>query len=127
MLAAGLGLGSIGTLWFQVMMLFSGTLAGVSGSSTRSGPARRTRSATRTTSLGLAAGAICAVLYIATQIAANPALLGTGPAPTSEPPRPLLLFAVVIRCIVGFTFDAVYRKLAQTNVVNTEAVATRKP
>ena len=46
--------------------------------------------------LGLAAGAISSVLYIAAQIAANPALLGTGAASASDPPRPLLLFAVVI-------------------------------
>jgi len=63
------------------------------------------------------------VLYIT----ANPALLGTGTAPASEPTRPLLLFSVVIGFIAGFTFDAVYRKLAETDVTHTGAVAVKKP
>jgi hypothetical protein len=74
----------------------------------------------------LTAGAISAVLYIAAQIAANPALLG-GTTASVEPPRSLLLFAVVIGFIAGFTFDAVYRKLAETDVVQTDVVATKKP
>jgi hypothetical protein len=35
----------------------------------------------------------------------------------------LLLLSVVI----GFTFDAVYRKLAETDVTHTGAVAVKKP
>jgi hypothetical protein len=34
---------------------------------------------------------------------------------------------VMIGFIAGFTFDAVYRKLAQTDVVRTEAVAAKRP
>jgi len=37
----------------------------------------------------------------------------------------LLVVAVVIGFIAGFTFDAVYRKLAETDVVRTEAVAAK--
>jgi hypothetical protein len=126
MLATGLGWGAIGHLWFQVLLLFSGALAGAAGATVRLLWTREPdQSTARSVALGLGAGAISSVLYIATQIAANPALLGTAPA--SEPPRPLLLFAVVIGFIAGFTFDAVYRKLAETDVTHTGAVAVKKP
>jgi hypothetical protein len=128
MLATGLGWVSIGQFWFQVLLLFSGALAGAAGSTVRTlWTSEPDQSGARTVALGLAAGAISSVLYIAAQIAANPALLGTGAASATEPPRPLLLFAVVIGFIAGFTFDAVYRKLAQTDVTHTEAVSVKKP
>ena len=127
MLAIGLGWSAMQPLQFQLLLLFSGASAGAAGSTTRALWAGTAEvSAARTTVLGLAAGAISAVLYIAAQIAANPALLGRTPAAT-EPPRPLLLFAVVIGFIAGFTFDAVYRKLAETDVTQTDVVATKSP
>jgi hypothetical protein len=117
MLAIGLGWSGMQPLWFHLLLFLSGASAGAAGSTTRAlwtGAAEV--SAARTTVLGLTAGAISAVLYIAPQIVA-----------AADPPRPLLLFAVVIGFIAGFTFDAVYRKLAETDVVQTDAVVTRKP
>jgi hypothetical protein len=127
-LATGLGWSSIGHLWFQVLLLFSGALAGAAGSTVRTLWVKKPdQTIAQTLALGLAAGAISSVLYIAAQIAANPALLRTGATFASELPRPLLLFAVVIGFIAGLTFDAVFRKLVETDVVHTEAVAVKKP
>jgi hypothetical protein len=78
-------------------------------------------SATIVDMLDLAAGPISAVLYIAVQIAANPALLGTDTALATESPRRLLLFAVVISLSAWFIFDAVCRKLAQTGHDHSDA------
>jgi hypothetical protein len=73
------------------------------------------------------AGNVSAILYLLAQVASNPAVLGIGSAGAASAPQPnaLLVVAVVIGFIAGFTFDAVYRKLAETDVVRTEAVAAK--
>jgi hypothetical protein len=63
--------------------------------------------------LGLAAGAVSALLFIAAQLATTPdALDGAGG-------QRLLFFVVPVGFIAGLTFDAVYAKLRATDVTPT--------
>jgi hypothetical protein len=117
-------------LLFQALLFFGGALAGASGSTIRLvWTNEASASALRTGVLGLVAGGVSAILYLLAQVTSNPAALGIGGGGASGAPQPnaLLVVAVMIGFIAGFTFDAVYRKLAQTDVVRTEAVAAKRP
>ena len=116
-------------LLFQALLFFGGALAGASGSTVRLVWTNEAgASALRAGVLGLVAGGVSAILYLLAQVTSNPAALGIGSAgTTSAQPNALLVVAVMIGFIAGFTFDAVYRKLAQTEVVRTEAVAVKRP
>jgi hypothetical protein len=66
--------------------------------------------------LGLAAGAISALLFIAAQLATTPdALAGDGA-------QRLLFFVVPVGFVAGLTFDAVYAKLRATDVTQTSVL-----
>ncbi|AUG81200.1 hypothetical protein CFP65_6550 [Kitasatospora sp. MMS16-BH015] len=66
--------------------------------------------------LGMSAGAIAVLLFVTAQLATSPDLLTTGGA------RRLLFFVLSVGFIAGYTFDAVYAKLRQQDVVDTSAV-----
>ncbi|MBP2291873.1 hypothetical protein [Azospirillum rugosum] len=126
-LAVGLGWSAVGAVSFQALLMSAGAFAGAAGATVRTLWAGETdQSTVRGVALGVAAGFISSLLYIVSQVAANPAMLGTGATPASDPPRLLLLFAVLIGFIADFTFDAVYRKLARTDVVHTGAVQVKE-
>jgi hypothetical protein len=116
-------------LWvFQALLFFAGALAGASGSTLRLLWTREADDTMlRTAVLGLAAGGISAILYLIAQFAANPGILGVTTATTQANPQPaLLVFAVAIGFIAGFTSDAVYRKLGQTDVLQTDTVSAKR-
>lgn len=71
---------------------------------------------TKTAVLGLAAGGIAFLLFIAAQLAATPEILDT------DGSRRLLLFGLPMSFIAGLTFDVVYEKLKRTDVVATSVV-----
>jgi hypothetical protein len=66
----------------------------------------------KTAMLGLAAGGVASLLFVATQLVASPDILD-GPGA-----HRLLFFAVPMAFIAGFTFDAVYSKLRATDVID---------
>lgn len=66
----------------------------------------------RTAILGLAAGAIAGLLFIAAQLATTPDVLDGSGA------RRLLFFVLPVGFIAGLTFDAVYAKLRAEDVTN---------
>jgi putative copper export protein len=97
------------------LLAFGPMLAAAAGAlirSTLDGAAEHIRPAV----LGLAAGGISAVLFIAAQLATTPAAIdGSGG-------QRLLFFVVPVGFIAGLTSDAVYAKLRGTDVANTSAV-----
>jgi hypothetical protein len=97
------------------VLLLAPLLAGAAGSIVRvvfdAG-----RDWTKTAVLGLAAGALAALLFVAAQIAATPDILD-GPGA-----RRLLFFVIPAAFIAGFTFDIVYQKLKASDVVQTSVV-----
>jgi hypothetical protein len=66
--------------------------------------------------LGMSAGAIAVLLFISAQLATSPDLL-TGPGA-----RRLLFFVLSVGFIAGYTFDAVYAKIRQQQVVDTSSL-----
>jgi hypothetical protein len=101
-----------------LLLYLAGPLAGASGATIRALWAAEADGVTlRTTVLGLAAGGVAAVLFLLAQIV-------SGGGPTGEAhPQPLAVpFAVMIGFIAGFTFDRVYRKLAETDVTRIDAL-----
>lgn len=116
-------------LLFQVLLFFAGCIAGASGSTLRGLWTKDDLQAAtvKTMVLGFAAGGIASLLYVVAQLSANPQLLGAPDvANVAAHPFPLLLFAVVIGFIAGFTSDAVYGKLATSDVVNLDAIPPGK-
>jgi len=73
----------------------------------------------RTAVLGMVAGAVAGLLFVAAQLATTPDVLD-GPAA-----RRLLLFVLPVGFIAGLTFDAVYRKLRTQDVADTTALTRR--
>jgi hypothetical protein len=125
-LPIGLALTGTGALWFRMLLFFSGALAGASGATIRTLWTNAAEdSMPRTLVLGLAAGGVSAVLYLVAQFAASPVLGGTA-ASGGPQPNALLLFAVMIGFIAGFTFDTVYKKLALADVAQTGVVSAKK-
>jgi len=70
----------------------------------------------RTAVLGMTAGGITALLFIAAQFATTPGLLESDDAPR------LLFFVVPVGFIAGLTFDDVYRKLRSQDVARTDVL-----
>jgi hypothetical protein len=69
--------------------------------------------------LGLSAGAIASLLFVATQLATTPdALEGEGV-------KTLVVIEFVIGFVAGMTFDAVFKKLREQDVVDTAALERR--
>jgi hypothetical protein len=62
----------------------------------------------RTAALGMSAGAVAFLLFVSAQLAASPDIL------TGEGARRLLFFVLSVGFVSGFTFDAVYGRLKQT-------------
>jgi hypothetical protein len=111
-----------------LFLLFSAPLlAGASGATIRmaaiprSGDPRMARAVT----LGLAAGGICTFLFLMSQLAASPDLLTGERSLADVQVRGLLLFAVTIGFLAGFTFESVYRRLAMVDVVQLDALRHR--
>ncbi|MFD7639158.1 hypothetical protein ACFV4P_00745 [Kitasatospora sp. NPDC059795] len=76
----------------------------------------------RASALGMSAGAIAVLLFVTAQLATSPDLL------TTEGARRLLFFVLSVGFIAGYTFDAVYAKLRQQDVVDTSGIkATPAP
>jgi hypothetical protein len=70
----------------------------------------------RTAVLGMAAGGVSALLFIAAQLLTSPDVLKSADA------RRLLWFVVPVGFVAGLTFDAVYRKLRAQDVVRSDAL-----
>ncbi|MCW8381524.1 hypothetical protein [Streptomyces justiciae] len=88
--------------------LIVGALAtGTSGAITRTVFDRETHWA-RTAVLGMSAGGIAFLLFVSAQLAASPDILA------GEGVRRLLFFVLAVGYVSGFTFDAVYNRLKQT-------------
>lgn len=88
--------------------LIIGALAtGTSGAITRTVFERETHWA-RTAVLGMSAGGIAFLLFVSAQLAASPDILA------GEGVRRLLFFVLAVGYVSGFTFDAVYNRLKQT-------------
>ncbi|MFC9664045.1 hypothetical protein ACFVJ5_27760 [Nocardia sp. NPDC127606] len=80
-----------------------------------------TRDWMRSAFLGMAAGAIAVLLFIAAQLATAPDLL-------SDPGARRLLFVVLaVASVAGLTFDAVYSKLRQQPVIDTSSLPGAAP
>ena len=73
----------------------------------------------RTAVLGMVAGAVAGLLFVAAQLSTTPDVLD-GPAA-----RRLLLFVLPVGFIAGLTFDAVYSKLRTQDVADTTALTRR--
>ncbi|MFJ8646736.1 hypothetical protein ACIRNI_11485 [Streptomyces sp. NPDC093546] len=100
----------------NVTALVAGALAtGTSGAITRNAFDHGLHWA-RTAALGMSAGAISFLLFVSAQLAASPEIL------TGDGARRLLFFVLTVGFVSGFTFDAVYGRLKQT-----EAPATGQP
>lgn len=63
----------------------------------------------RTAALGMSAGAVAFLLFVSAQLAASPGMLA------GEGARRLLFFVLTVGFVSGFTFDAVYDRLKQTD------------
>lgn len=70
----------------------------------------------KTTLLGLGAGVIASLLFVASQLATAPDALETTGVKT------LIVFVVVVGFIAGITFDAVFKKLRQQDVIDTSTI-----
>ncbi|MCW2932569.1 MAG: hypothetical protein JWM19_3531 [Actinomycetia bacterium] len=70
----------------------------------------------RPATLGLAAGAVSILLFVAAQLATNPNTL------QSDGARRLLFFVLPLGFIAGLTFDAVYAKLRTVDAADTDAL-----
>jgi hypothetical protein len=70
----------------------------------------------RTAVLGMAAGAIASLLFVAAQLLTTPDVLESADA------RRLLFFVVPVGFIAGLTFDDVYRKLRAQDVARTDVL-----
>ena len=70
----------------------------------------------RTAVLGMAAGGVASLLFIAAQLLTTPDILESADA------RRLLFFLVPVGFVAGLTFDDVYRKLGATDVTRSDAL-----
>lgn len=112
-----------GSWSLYAVVLFAPLVAGAAGATTKLVFEPETgRGAVVTVALGLAAGVISVLLFLTSQLAAASELLDAGTPNATTHARNLVLFAVVIGFIAGFTFESVYRKLARVDVVATESV-----
>lgn len=75
----------------------------------------------RSSVLGMSAGAIAVLLFISAQLATSPDLL------TEPGARRLLFFVLSVGFIAGYTFDAVYAKIRQQQVVDTSGLRAVLP
>lgn len=70
----------------------------------------------RTAVLGMAAGAVASLLFIAAQLLTTPNILESTDA------RRLLFFVVPVGFVAGLTFDDVYRKLRAEDVTRSNVL-----
>jgi hypothetical protein len=70
----------------------------------------------KTTLLGLGAGVIASLLFVASQLATSPDAL------EEDGVKTLVVFVIVVGFVAGITFDAVFNKLRQQDVVDTTAL-----
>ncbi|MEU6188525.1 hypothetical protein [Nocardia sp. NPDC047038] len=103
-----------------VGLIAGSLLAATSGAIIRTAVDRREDWA-RSSVLGMSAGAIAVLLFISAQLATSPDLL-TGPGA-----RRLLFFVLSVGFIAGYTFDAVYAKIRQQQVVDTSGLRSVLP
>jgi len=118
-----LGLGTIpmawasepGTSWYLVALivapLFSATCGAIIRNTFDQG-----RDWVKTALLGLVAGAIAFLLFVAAQLATTPELLDSPGA------RRLLFFVLPVGFIAGLTFDAVYSKLRTQDITRASVL-----
>jgi hypothetical protein len=129
MMTIPLGLSGFGSDSTALLVLLFGAplLAGASGATIRmvSTPHAVDVGATRAVTLGLVAGGITTVLFLLSQLAASPDLLTGEERLADVQVRGLLLFAVAIGFIAGFTFETVYRRLATVDVVRLDTLGPR--
>lgn len=93
-------------------LMFAPLLAGAAGSIIRV-VTDLGRDWTKTAVLGLAAGGVAFLLFVAAQVAATPDILDT------EGSHRLLVFGLPTSFVAGLTFDVVYERLKRTDVVRT--------
>jgi energy-converting hydrogenase Eha subunit A len=118
-----LGLGTIplawatepGTAWNLAALIAAPLLAATCGAIVRN-TFDQGRDWVKTALLGLVAGAIAFLLFVAAQLATSPDLLESPGA------RRLLFFVLPIGFIAGLTFDAVYSKLRAQDVTRTSVL-----
>ncbi|WP_247695022.1 hypothetical protein [Streptomyces sp. B93] len=75
----------------------------------------------RTAALGMSAGAVAFLLFVSAQLAASPGMLA------EEGARRLLFFVLTVGFVSGFTFDAVYDRLKQTEPAAPQAPGPHTP
>ncbi len=109
---------SPGTGGALAVLLFTPLLTGASGSIMRN-VSDLGRDPTRTAIMGLTAGGVAFLLFVAAQIAATPDILDTAGS------RRLLVFGLPTSFIAGLTFDAVYDRLRKRDALSSPAEGTR--
>jgi hypothetical protein len=98
-----------------IALILAPTLAGVFGAIVRTSVDEGTRWL-QSALLGLGAGALAALLFVASQLATSPKAL------EEEGVNTLIVFMVLVGAIAGLTFDAVYKKLTQeVDIADTSA------
>ena len=118
-----LGLGTIplawatepGTAWNLAVLIAAPLLSATCGAIVRN-TFDQGRDWVKTALLGLVAGAIAFLLFVAAQLATSPDLLESPGA------RRLLFFVLPVGFIAGLTFDAVYSKLRAQDVTRTSVL-----
>jgi hypothetical protein len=113
LLALSVGYNSPGSKYFIYLLLLAPAAAGASGATVRMLLPDGSTPTAHTAVLGMTAGAIAGVLYVAGHI------LGK-----AELGFPLLLMAVIFGFIAGLTFDVVFKKLQSVDAVGTDALKT---
>lgn len=101
-------------------LILGSLLAATSGAITRTS-VDRGRDWARASALGLAAGAVAFLLFVTAQLATSPDIL-TGPGA-----RRLLFFVLSVGFISGFTFDAVYARLRNQDVLDFSGLRADQP
>jgi hypothetical protein len=96
---------------FKLILFVAPMIAGASGATIRAIMPEGGELTFRTTIKGVAAGVICAVLYLAAQLVSNPA-----------PNTTVLIFAEAFGFIAGFTFDRVFKKLETVNTLHLSSL-----
>jgi hypothetical protein len=74
--------------------------------------------------LGMLAGLVSSLLFMAAQLASNPAIANLDTTIPRELNR-LIAFELIIGIIAGFTLEAVLTKIQSTDVVNTSAISVK--
>jgi hypothetical protein len=124
-LVIGLALLSLGanpTLYYASLVV-PPALAGLAGAASRGLTVPRSQSRPAEYAVvGGVSGVAASMLFIASQLTTNDALLDPSGESALDQGRRLLIFAWIVGLLAGVTFDAVYAKLQRSDVARTEVV-----